>query len=140
MGNALRPENRSNNRGLNGKLPAMKFKTEKTEDVLVIRVPADALDAANALEFKTDIRPLLETSKKVALDMNRVKFMDSSGVGAMLSCLRTLHEKNGEIKLFNVKEQLVQLFKLVRLDRIMDIHDSKKAVIKAFQDQNLGRK
>lgn len=113
----------------------MKFKSESIEDVIVIKVPADSLDAANALEFKTDISALLETSKKVALDMNRVKFMDSSGVGAMLSCLRTLHTKNGELKLFNVKDQLVQLFKLVRLDRIIDIHESKKTALKAFQDR-----
>ncbi|MFW6053167.1 MAG: STAS domain-containing protein [Desulfosalsimonas sp.] len=112
----------------------MKFKSEKTGDVLVIRVIEDAVDAANALEFKNEISPLLKTSKKVALDMNRVKFMDSSGVGAMLSCLRVLHEENGELKLFNVKEQLVQLFKLVRLDRIIDIHDSKKEALKAFKD------
>ncbi|MFP4572424.1 MAG: STAS domain-containing protein [Desulfosalsimonas sp.] len=114
----------------------MKFKSEKADDVLVIRVTTDALDAANALEFKTDISPLLKTSKKVALDMNRVKFMDSSGVGAMLSCLRTLHTENGELKLFNVKDQLFQLFKLVRLDRIIDIHNSKKAALKAFKDQD----
>ncbi|MFP4194961.1 MAG: STAS domain-containing protein [Desulfosalsimonas sp.] len=116
----------------------MKLKSEKTEDVLVIRVIADALDAANALEFKTEISPLLKTSKKVALDMNRVKFMDSSGVGAMLSCVRTLHEENGELKLFNLKDQLVQLFKLVRLDRIIDIHNSKKETLKAFKDQDRG--
>lgn len=114
----------------------MKFKSEKTDDVLVIRVITDALDAANAIEFKSDISPLLKTSKKIAMDMNRVKFMDSSGVGAMLSCLRALHAENGELKLFNVKDQLLQLFKLVRLDRIIDIHNSKKSAIKAFKDQD----
>lgn len=117
----------------------MEFKTESIDDVLVIKVPAEALDAANAMEFKSDITPMLETSKKAALDMNRVKFMDSSGVGAMLSCLRTLHTGNGDRKLFNVKDQLVQLLRLVRLDRIIDIHESKTAVLKAFKNSRRQR-
>lgn len=117
----------------------MKFKSENIDDVLVIRVLADALDAGNVMEFKTEISPLLEASNKVALDMSRVKFMDSSGVGAMLSCLRTLHARNGEIRLFNVKDQLIHLFKLVRLDRVIDIHESRKAALKAFREQTGGR-
>lgn len=117
----------------------MEFKTENIDDVLVIQVPAETLDAANAMEFKTDITALLGTSKKVALDMKRVKFMDSSGIGAMLSCLRKLHTGNGELKLFNVKENLVQLLGLVRLDRVIDIHKSKKSVIKAFKSSGRRR-
>lgn len=112
----------------------MKLKTETINGVVVITVLADALDAGNITDFKSSITPLLEDSSKVALDMNQVKFMDSSGVGAMLACLRTLHTQNGELKLFNLRRQLTDLFKLVRLDRIIDIHESRKAVLKAFQE------
>ena len=112
----------------------MKLKSETIDDVVVITVLADALDAGNVVDFKSSITPLLEDSRKVALDMNRVKFMDSSGVGAMLACLRILHTRNGELKLFNLRRQLTDLFKLVRLDRIIGIHESRKAVIKAFQE------
>mgnify|MGYP006285576239 CR=1 FL=1 len=112
----------------------MKLKSETIDGVVVITVLTDAIDAGNVTDFKSSITPLLENANKVALDMNRVKFMDSSGVGAMLACLRTLHAQNGEIKLFNLKNQLKELFKLVRLDRIIDIRDSRKAVLKAFQE------
>ncbi len=112
----------------------MKFKTESTDGITVIKVPVDALDGSNVMDFKSDIAPLLQTADKVILDMTRVKFMDSSGVGAILSCLRTLHERGGRLKMFGLKPQLIQLFKLVRMDRIIDVHDTKKAAIESFQN------
>jgi|GEM_PF-254318 len=114
------------------KYAPMRFKTEKKDDITIITIPVDALDAGNIMEFKADIIPLLKQSKNVLLNMGKVGFMDSSGIGAMLSCLRTVTGNGGEIKMFSVKEQLLSLFKLVRLDRIIDIHPSKKDAIASF--------
>lgn len=111
----------------------MNFKTEQIGDIRHVKMPMDALDAGNILDFKTDIAPVIQSAKKVVFNMTKVKFMDSSGVGAMLSCLRTINSNGGELKLYGVKDQLLQLFKLVRLDRIIDIYDSKKAAVTAFQ-------
>ena len=113
----------------------MKFKTERIDDIIDIKMPMDALDAGNILDFKSDIAPAIKSSKKVLFNMSKVKFMDSSGIGAMLSCLRTISSAGGELKLYGVKEQLIQLFKLVRLDRIIDIYDSKKSAVTAFQSK-----
>lgn len=110
----------------------MRFKTEKVDDITIIRIPVDALDAGNIMEFKTDIVPLLKNSKKVLLNMGKVKFMDSSGIGAMLSCLRAVSSTGGDLKMFSVKEQLINLFKLVRLDRIIDIYESKNKAVASF--------
>ena len=110
----------------------MRFKSEKVNDITIIKISVDALDAGNIMEFKTDIVPLLKGSKKVLLNMGKVKFMDSSGIGAMLSCLRTVSSAGGELKMFSVKEQLINLFKLVRLDRIIDIYESKKKAVASF--------
>lgn len=110
----------------------MRLKTEITDDIMVVKIMESAVDAGNALEFKASMLPLMENYKKVAIDMGRVKFMDSSGVGAMLSCLRTMHNQKGELKLFAVTSQIHQLFKLVRLDTLIEIHDTRKTVISSF--------
>lgn len=111
----------------------MKFKTESIDGITVIKLPVDALDASNVMDFKSDITPYLTQSDKVILNMGRVKFMDSSGIGAVLSCLRTVHENGGRLKMFGLREQLIQLFKLVRMDRIIDAYDSRKAAVESFQ-------
>ncbi|MFW6283854.1 MAG: STAS domain-containing protein, partial [Desulfosalsimonas sp.] len=110
----------------------MRIKTETLDDLLVVKVLESAVDAGNALELKAELLPLVEKYRKVALDMGKVKFMDSSGVGAMLSCLRTIHHNSGELRLFSVKPNLYQLFKLVRLDTLVGIHENRKTAIEAF--------
>ena len=49
-------------------------------------LPGEQLDASNAKEFKRDIAPLLEPCRKVVFDLRELRFVDSSGLGAILSC------------------------------------------------------
>lgn len=114
---------------------SMRLKSETINDLLVVKVLDSAVDAGNALELKADLLPLVEKHRKVAIDMGKVKFMDSSGVGAMLSCLRAIHQNSGELRLFSVKPNLYQLFKLVRLDTLVGIHENRKTALEAF-DRN----
>ncbi len=111
----------------------MKFNTETIDDVTIIEMPMDALDAGNVMEFKTGIAPILDKCDYVVFNMSRVKFVDSSGIGAILSCLRKLHNQGGGLNMFGVKEQVVQLFRLVRIDRIIDIHPTRDDAVRAFQ-------
>lgn len=111
----------------------MKFNTETIDDVTIIEMPVDALDAGNVMEFKTEIAPILDKCDYVVFNMSRVKFVDSSGIGAILSCLRKLHNQGGSLNMFGVKEQVVQLFRLVRIDRIIDIHPTRDDAVRAFQ-------
>jgi anti-sigma B factor antagonist len=113
----------------------MKFNTETIDDITVIEMPMDALDAGNVMTFKTDIAPILDKCDFVVFNMSRVKFVDSSGIGAILSCLRKIHNQGGGMNMCNVKQPVVQLFKLVRIDRIMDIHPTKKDAVQAFQGE-----
>ncbi len=113
----------------------MKFNMETIDDITVIEMPMDALDAGNVMTFKSDIAPILDKCDLVVFNMNRVKFVDSSGIGAILSCLRKIHNQGGGLNMCCVKEQVVQLFKLVRIDRIIDIHPTRKNAIRAFQDE-----
>jgi len=68
----------------------MELKVEKVGDVSVIKVPGRSLEASNVEEFKQDILPILNESGRVVLDIKNLDFVDSSGLGAFLSCLRTL--------------------------------------------------
>ena len=111
----------------------MKFKTEHLDDITIIEMPMDALDAGNVSEFKTDIAPILDKCDFVVFDMSQVTFVDSSGIGALLSCLRKLNSQGGGLNMYGVVEQVTHLFKLVRIDRIIDIHPTQNDAVRAFQ-------
>ena len=112
----------------------MKFKTETVKDALIIKIPVTALDAANVMEFKTDIAPYLQNTKHVILNMSKIRFIDSSGIGALLSCMRSMHSSGGTLSIFGVNKQLMPVLRLVRLDRIIDIYDTRSTAIKNIKD------
>ena len=71
----------------------MEIPVERLDGVSVAVVPVDELDASNAPEFKRDMAPVLQANTRLVLDLSRLRFVDSSGLGAMLSCLRQLSAK-----------------------------------------------
>ena len=111
----------------------MDIIVDKIGDVAVALVPVDELDASNTGEFKRDMTPVLQANTKLVLDLSRLRFVDSSGLGAMLSCLRQLGAKNGDLKLCGMSKQVRALFELVRMHRIFDICGTKDEAVGAFQ-------
>jgi anti-sigma B factor antagonist len=114
----------------------MQAIVERVDDVTVVVLPGVSLDASNAKEFKQGMTPLLNTqSSKVVFDLQQVQFVDSSGLGGLLSCLRQLTAVGGELKLCGMAKPVRDLFALVRMDRIFDIFSTQADAIGAFQDK-----
>lgn len=110
----------------------MEIAVESFDGVAVAAVPVDELDASNAGEFKRDIAPVLQANARLVLDLSRLRFVDSSGLGAMLSCLRQLSAKSGDLKLCGMSKQVRALFELVRMHRIFDIYGTREEAVDAF--------
>lgn len=110
----------------------MEFIVDKENDVAVVTIPVAELDAANTAEFKRDMAPVLDTHAKVVLDLTRLRFVDSSGLGSFISCLRKLNEKQGDLKLCGMSKQVRAVFELVRMHRILDIHATREEATRAF--------
>lgn len=111
----------------------MEITVEKAGDVAVAVLPGEELDAGNAAEFKRDVAPVLAANTKVVFDMELLRFMDSSGLGAVLSCLRSLNGRGGDLKLCGVSKPVRALFELVRMHRIFDIYPSREEAVRAFE-------
>lgn len=110
----------------------MEIPVESFDGVAVAAVPVDELDASNAGEFKRDMAPVLQANARLVLDLSRLRFVDSSGLGAMLSCLRQLSAKSGDLKLCGMSKQVRALFELVRMHRIFDIYGTREEAVDAF--------
>ena len=111
----------------------MEMTLEKMDDVIVVVLPGESLDASNAKDFKRDIAPVLEANAKVVFDMDQLRFVDSSGLGAILSCLRKLNAAGGDLKLCAMSKPVRTLFELVRMHRIFDIFNTREEAVHAFQ-------
>ncbi|HXW06396.1 MAG TPA: STAS domain-containing protein [Vicinamibacterales bacterium] len=110
----------------------MELASETVGEVTIVVVPGDQLDASNAKDFKRDVAPLLETCRHAVLDLSALRFVDSSGLGAILSCSRLLHAKGGDLKLCAMTRPVRALFELVRMHKIFDIHPTREEALRAF--------
>ncbi|TSA15020.1 MAG: anti-sigma factor antagonist [Comamonadaceae bacterium] len=111
----------------------MKLK-EVGEDnnVLLIELNEDNLDASNAREFRDAIQLMMRDRTRVVLDMAGVRFVDSSGLGALISCLRLLNGREGDFKLCAMSKPVRALFELMRIDRVFAIHNTRDEAVRSF--------
>jgi anti-sigma B factor antagonist len=106
--------------------------TDVITDVIVVAVPGPSLNASNSKAFKSDIAPVIQSAEKLVIDMSAVQFVDSSGLGAIVSCLRQLNEKGSDMKIFGLSKGVRSLFELVRMHKVVDIYNSKEEAVAAF--------
>lgn len=110
----------------------MDVRTDVNQDIVIVQPMIQVLDAGNATSFKRDISPVLEQYKKLVLDMSHLHFVDSSGCGAILSCVRRMTAKGGNLKIAGLHQQVRTLFEMIRMHRLIDIHDSRDDAIRSY--------
>lgn len=105
----------------------MDLIAEAAEDALVVRVNEDRIDAAVAIQFKDRMRELTAACDgRVILDLSRVGFVDSSGLGAIVSVMKFLAPAR-RLELAALSPHVGKVFHLTRMDSVFAIHDSAPA-------------
>ncbi len=104
----------------------------KRDGVMVITVPWEKLDMSTTAEFKEAMTQAIAGETAVVLEMGKVQFVDSSGLGALLSVLRDLSGRGADLKLSQVQKRVRAMFELVRMHRILSVYDTTEEAIAAF--------
>lgn len=110
----------------------LELETLPDAGAAVITIKSSHLDAANVKLFKEAVQPILDKHGAALIDMSALNFVDSSGLGALLSCLRTMNDKGGQLKLFAMDRAVQALFELVRMHRIFSIYNNRKEAVSAL--------
>jgi anti-sigma B factor antagonist len=111
----------------------MDIKTELTEGITVLFVREDRLDANNSEELKMELRRLFESgAKDVVIDLKEVLFIDSSGLGVLVSGYKNASVMHGSLKLSNLQFQVKSMFELTRLHRVFDIFTTVDDALQSF--------
>ncbi len=111
----------------------MKVETNEVGGVRVCLVSSNLLDASVARQFKDEIQAFITPGVRMVLDLSRVDFIDSSGLGALVSCLRQAHSVGGEIKLSALRKPVRALFELVRMHRVFEVFNDSTEALASYQ-------
>lgn len=110
----------------------MEIAEKRIEDVDVLKLTG-RLDASSAKNLKERVVSLVKENRvKLIVDMAGVDFIDSSGLGSLVSSLRAVNEKDGDVKVTALQKQVRSIFELTRLHRIFGIFDDVEAAMKSF--------
>jgi anti-anti-sigma factor len=70
---------------------------------------------------------------RVVLDLAGIKYVDSSGIGTIISLFKRVRLVQGDVKLSNLNGQPREIFRLLRLDKALEIYDSPELAVEAFK-------
>lgn len=87
-----------------------------------IEIPENfAVDEADELREKFNYL-MKDGEKNFALDFRKCTFIDSTGLGVLVSVYKKCKSINGSIKLYSINEQVMKIFSMTRLDKIFEIY------------------
>ncbi|BDV43543.1 anti-sigma factor antagonist [Geotalea uraniireducens] len=111
----------------------MNLNVEQKNDIMIIFVKEERLDAHNSNDLKTKMQELFENGNKhLLVDMNDVRFIDSSGLGALVSGFKNAISHQGSLKLTSLQPQVRSMFELTRLHRVFEIFGSTAEALENF--------
>ncbi|MHA6253006.1 STAS domain-containing protein [Oceanobacillus sp. CAU 1775] len=103
----------------------LDLNTKTTDNQTVLTVSGE-IDAYTAPKLKQAFQPMLEEeNQEIIVDLEKVSYMDSTGLGVFIGVLKSAKEKGSSLELINIQERVYRLFHITGLEEIMNL----KAII-----------
>ncbi len=111
----------------------MNIEEKKGEDFIVLKPLSRNIDVTVSTQFKGKVVDLINQGNHFfILNLSQVEFVDSSGLGAMISILKTLKQSNGDIILCELKNPVMNLLNLTRLSNVFKICSNENEASKSL--------
>jgi anti-sigma B factor antagonist len=112
---------------------SMNLHMEEHGAVMLLVVKEERLDAHNSGDLKAQMLKLFEEGKNsLVIDLQAVRFVDSSGLGALVSGFKNASSRNGNLKLSGLQLQVKSMFELTRLHRVFEIFSDVEEALDSF--------
>lgn len=103
-------------------------------DVTILDLNGKITLGEGSVALRTTIRRLLgEGKKKILLNLGKVGYVDSSGIGELVSSFTAVNKEDGTLKLLNLTEKIQDLLAITKLLTVFDTFDSEEDALKSFE-------
>jgi anti-sigma B factor antagonist len=110
----------------------MSFTASRHSDVTIIEVEGQLI-VGNRQELKQLVLDAIDKgAKKVLVDFARTGYIDSSGLGVLVSLAKKIREGDGDLRLANLNDDLQTLFELTKLDTLFQISQTREHALESF--------
>jgi len=111
----------------------MKLSTRKIGKIVIIDIEGKVLLGDGDVEIKQAVENLLrQGDKNILLNLAKVPYIDSAGLGEVIRCYTTIRRNGGNLKLLAPNERLIDLLNITKLINVFDWYREEEAAVASF--------
>ena len=112
---------------------SVKLTTRQVGDVTVIDAVGRITLGEGASTFRDKVRELVASgNKKLLLNLGEVSYIDSSGIGEMVSGFTTVTNQGGVVKLLNLTKRVKDLLQITKLYTVFEVFEDEATAVRSF--------
>ena len=112
----------------------MKANTRQVDGVTIVDLSGRITLGEGSVILRDTVRDLVgKGNKKILLNLGEVNYIDSSGIGELVSAFTTVRNQGGELKLLNLTKKVHDLLQITKLYTVFDVKDDETAAIKSYK-------
>ncbi len=112
---------------------SMKASNRQVDGITIVDMSGRITLGEGSVILRDSIRDLIgKGQKKILLNLGDVTYIDSSGIGELVSAFTAVRREGGELKLLNLTKKVHDLLQITKLYTVFDIKDDEATAIKAF--------
>jgi anti-sigma B factor antagonist len=111
----------------------MKASTRKVSDVTIVDLSGQIKLGEGTSVLRDNVKELLgKGQKKILLNLGNITYIDSSGIGELVSAFTSVRNQGGELKLLNLSKKVHDVLQITRLYTVFQVMDDEAGAIAAF--------
>ena len=112
---------------------SVKLNTRQVGEVSVVDVAGRITLGEGSSAMRDLLRKMVgEGNKKILLNLGEVSYIDSSGIGELVSGFTTVTNSGGQLKLLNLNKRVKDLLQITKLYTVFDVHEDEASAIRSF--------
>ena len=111
----------------------MKIETRTVGDVHILDCSGKITLGEGTMAIRNTVREVLKNGgKKIILNLSEVNYIDSSGIGELVSTYTTVTNQGGQLKLLNLTKKIQELLQITKLLTVFSVYDSEQKAVASF--------
>ena len=113
----------------------LKWKEREVGEVVILQMAGDITFGEGSVALRNEIRRLVKEGKRsILLDFANVGYIDSSGIGELVSSFTSVGREGGQLKLLNLTRRVQDLLAITKLLTVFDVYEDESTALRSFRE------
>ncbi|HLJ86288.1 MAG TPA: STAS domain-containing protein [Candidatus Angelobacter sp.] len=112
---------------------SLKSNNRQVDGITIVDMSGRITLGEGSVVLRETVKDLVEKGRnKILLNLGDVTYIDSSGIGELVSAFTTVNNKEGKLKLLNLTKKVKDLLQITKLYTVFEIHDDEASAVQSF--------